>query len=92
MLTLPPCSASRSRVNSVMERRRHDEIDAGALHGGKVSLCKAIARRLAEAGCTPHQIGAITGHTTLKEVERYSASAARDGLADAGMAAMEGKK
>jgi integrase len=55
-------------------------------------LRKAIARRLAEAGCTPHQIGAITGHTTLKEVERYSASAARDGLADAGMAAMEGKK
>jgi hypothetical protein len=25
-------------------------------------------RRLAEAGCTLHQIAAITGHKTLKEV------------------------
>lgn len=55
-------------------------------------LRKAIARRLAEAGCTPHQIGAITGHHTLKEVERYSAEANRDGLAEAGMAAIGGEE
>ncbi|WP_233140297.1 tyrosine recombinase XerC [Acetobacter sp. DsW_063] len=35
-------------------------------------LRKAAARRLAEAGCTPHQIAAITGHRTLAEVERYT--------------------
>jgi len=35
---------------------------------------KAAARRLAEAGCTTKQIASVTGHTTLKEVERYRAS------------------
>ncbi|WP_218064122.1 site-specific integrase [Nguyenibacter vanlangensis] len=35
-------------------------------------LRKAAARRLAESGCTPHQIAAITGHKTLSEVERYT--------------------
>ena len=29
-------------------------------------LRKAAARRLAEAGCSPHQIASITGHKTLK--------------------------
>lgn len=35
-------------------------------------LRKAAARRLAEAGCTVHEIAAITGHATLSEVERYT--------------------
>lgn len=35
-------------------------------------LRKAAARRLAEAGCTTHEIMAITGHQSLKEVERYT--------------------
>jgi hypothetical protein len=30
---------------------------------------------MAEAGCTPHEIAAITGHRTLKEVERYTKAA-----------------
>lgn len=38
-------------------------------------LRKAAARRLAEAGCTPHQIAAVTGHKTLAEVERYTRAA-----------------
>lgn len=33
-------------------------------------LRKAIARRLAEAGASPHEIMAVTGHTTLAEVTR----------------------
>jgi integrase len=45
-------------------------------------LRKAIARRLAEAGASPHEIMAVTGHSTLKEVERYSRAAGRAGLAD----------
>ena len=39
-----------------------------AIHG----LRKAAAGRLAEIGCTTHQIMAITGHKTMKEVERYT--------------------
>ena len=45
-------------------------------------LRKAAARRLAEAGCSTHQIAAITGHKTLKEVERYSREANQKRLAD----------
>jgi integrase len=46
-------------------------------------LRKAAARRLAEAGCTPHQIASITGHRTLAEVERYTAAANQRQLAEA---------
>lgn len=35
-------------------------------------LRKAAARRLAEAGCSAHEIMAITGHKTLAEVQRYT--------------------
>lgn len=42
---------------------------------------KAADRELAEAGSTPHEIGAIDGHTTLKEVERYTRSANRTKMA-----------
>lgn len=55
-------------------------------------LRKAAARRLAEAGCTPHQVMAITGHRTLKEVERYTADASRKGMADEAMAKVIGMK
>ena len=47
---------------------------------------KAAARRLAEAGCTAHQIAAITGHKSLREVERYTQAAQQKGLAIAAMA------
>lgn len=33
------------------------------------------ARRLAEAGCSAHEIMALTGHKTLSEVERYTRAA-----------------
>lgn len=47
-------------------------------------LRKACARRLAEAGATPNEISAVTGHATLGEVERYTRAADRSGMADAG--------
>jgi integrase/recombinase XerD len=47
---------------------------------------KATATALAEAGATPHEIGSITGHTSLKEIERYTKAAQRIGLATQGMA------
>jgi integrase len=42
-----------------------------AAHG----LRKAACRRLAEAGCTEKQIAAISGHMSLREVERYTKAA-----------------
>ncbi len=52
-----------------------------AAHG----LRKACARRLAEAGATPNQIMAVTGHKTLSEVERYTQAASREDMADSAM-------
>jgi integrase len=49
-------------------------------------LRKAACRRLADAGCTAHEIMAISGHTTLKEVVRYTKDADRERLARNAMA------
>jgi hypothetical protein len=35
-------------------------------------LRKTLGRRLADAGCTAHEIMAMLGHTTLEEAERYT--------------------
>lgn len=48
-------------------------------------LRKAAARRLAEAGCSANEIKSVTGHKTLKEVERYTIRAAQRGLAESAM-------
>jgi len=42
-------------------------------------LRKAAARRLAEAGCTEHEIAAITGHASLREIARYTKAADSSG-------------
>jgi len=44
-------------------------------------LRHSAAARMAEAGCTPAQIAAITGHKTLAMVEHYSAGANQERLA-----------
>lgn len=44
-------------------------------------LRKAACRRLAEAGCSPHEIMSISGHKTLAEVERYTKAAKQPALA-----------
>jgi integrase len=49
-------------------------------------LRKAAARRLAEAGCSAHEIMAVTGHKTLSEVERYTRAAEQERLNAAAMA------
>ena len=49
-------------------------------------LRKATARRLAEIGCTEHQIAAITGHASLSEVQRYAKAADRKRMARDAMA------
>lgn len=52
-----------------------------AAHG----LRKAAARRLAEANCTVHEIAAITGHASLREVARYTKAADQKRLAISAM-------
>ncbi len=71
-----------------------ERADAANLPDGSNShgLRKAAARRLAEAGCTPHQIMAITGHSNLSEVTLYTASADQERLADEAMEKVEGTK
>jgi integrase len=49
-------------------------------------LRKTTGRRLAEVGCSEKQIAAILGHSTLKEVTRYTAAADRKRLAREAMA------
>mgnify|MGYP002623250540 FL=1 len=44
-------------------------------------LRKSAAVRLVEAGCTSKQVAAITGHATLREIERYTAAADQERLA-----------
>lgn len=51
-------------------------------------LRKATARRLAEAGCTPHEIMSITGHKTLAEVDRYTRAANQERLAESAIIRM----
>jgi integrase len=61
--------------------------DAAGCHGVSAhGLRKATARRLAEIGCSANQIAAITGHATLKEVQRYTSAADRKRMAREAMA------
>jgi integrase len=48
-------------------------------------LRKAALTRLADAGCTAHELAAISGHKTLAEVERYTKAADQARLARAAM-------
>lgn len=48
-------------------------------------LRKAAARRLAEAGCTDNEIMAVTGHTTLSEVTRYTRAANQERMNQSAM-------
>lgn len=45
-------------------------------------LRKLAATRLAQAGCSPHEIAAITGHKTLRMVEHYTKSVDQRRLAN----------
>src|SRR5262249_15088138 len=65
-----------------------EQCDAAGLPKGRSAhgLRKAACRRLAEAGCTVHQIAAISGHVTLEEVQRYTKAADQARLARSAMA------
>ncbi|TCM85168.1 tyrosine-type recombinase/integrase [Rhodovulum steppense] len=55
-------------------------------------LRKATCRRLAEAGCSAHEIMSISGHQTLAEVTRYTVAANRIHLAERAVAALGRKE
>ena len=72
-----------SGISSTMaDEVRRARLPAGLnLHG----LRKLAAVRLAQAGCSVHEIAAWTGHKTLREIERYTADASQERLAGAGL-------
>jgi integrase len=78
-----PFASGNAFYNWFMDRARAADIEAGLSPHG---LRKAAARRLAEAGCTTHQIASITGHKTLSEVQRYTKAADQERLAIEAMA------
>ena len=54
-------------------------------------LRKAAAAKLAELGCTAHEIMAITGHESIQEVERYTKAAEQKRLAKSAMGKLQGQ-
>ena len=73
-----PFKTAASFGNWFRDRCDEAELPKGiSAHG----LRKATARRLADLGCTAHQIAAVTGHATLAEVQRYTKAADRKRLA-----------
>ena len=59
--------------------------DAGLKECSSHGLRKACARRLIEAGGTPHEMMAVTGHKTLAEAQRYAQTFDRSAAADRAM-------
>lgn len=72
--------------NWFRETRRSAGIENRSAHG----LRKSAATRLADAGYTEAQIKAVTGHTTSKEVERYTKARDQRLLAQGAFAAIGG--
>lgn len=67
------------------EVKKHPELRGLVFHG----LRKTAAAKLAEAGCSPHEIGAVTGHKTLAMVQRYTIEAEQKRRALAAMGKLE---
>nr|WP_321986177.1 tyrosine-type recombinase/integrase [uncultured Lichenicoccus sp.] len=72
------------RSDSLSHRMRHAVKAAGLPSGLNIhGLRKLAATMLAEAGCSTHEIAAITGHKTLSMVALYTASVSQEKLAKA---------
>jgi len=66
--------------------RFRDWCDEASLpHCSAHGLRKAAAARLVEAGCSVHEVMAITGHQSVEEVERYTREYSRPMVADRAM-------
>ena len=98
---IPPSNVARLTANTTLLRTSFGQPFTPAGFGNWFRRCcneagipkdlsahglrKAAARRLAEAGCSTHQIAAITGHASLTEVQRYTNAADRKRLAQEAM-------
>lgn len=69
-------------ANGVGNKMREWCDTAGLSNCSSHGLRKAICRRLAEAGATAPEIMAVSGHTTLAEVQRYIEAFGRKSAAD----------
>ena len=67
---------------------KHDLLKGLVLHG----LRKSAAARLAEAGCSVHEIAAITGHQSLEMIAHYTAEADQKRNAMAAIVKLERRK
>jgi integrase len=76
-----------------LSREMGKKLAAAGLPGLNVhGLRKLAAARLAEAGCTPHEIQAITGHRTLSMVDLYTRGADQERLATAAIVKLTARK
>ena len=82
-LTLIGTEDGRPLSRAALSHMMREAIKAAGLPAKCVShgLRKAAMRRLAENGATDKQIAAVSGHKTLREVERYTAAADQRRLA-----------
>lgn len=64
----------------------------GLTHCRAHGLRKACCRRLAEAGCSEHQIAAVSGHKNLAEIRTYTAAARQAVLARDAIRAISPKR
>jgi integrase len=77
-----PYASASTLSKRVRAWARQAGIEGVTIHGLRKSCCT----RLAEAGCTVHEIQAISGHKSLKEVERYTRAAAQKLMAERAIA------
>ena len=91
-LTFLQTQQKKARSANGLGNSMRDWCDAAGLplcssHG----LRKAICRRLAEAGCTPHEILSVSGHITLAEAQRYCEEFGRKNLSDSAIGKLPGR-
>ncbi len=94
LLTLPKCNNTFLEISNGKQRSpgglgnymRTWCDEAGLPNCSSHGLRKAIARRLAEAGGTAHEIMSVTGHQDLSMVQLYTQAANQEELADVGIA------
>lgn len=79
------CLRARSRAKDGKQSFLRPEFVGYVFHG----LRKVAAARLAEAGCSVHEIAAITGHATLAMVEHYTKAADQRRRASAAISKLE---
>jgi integrase len=80
-----PYASANSFGQQIRRWAQQAGINGRSIHG----LRKTCCRRLAEAGCSAHEIMSISGHKTLAECERYTKSASQRQLAEKAIARTE---